>query len=558
MTGETILGGNVLTMGAGQRRDLQTVAWLDGRISRVGDTGDDAALVTSFGDRTILPGFIDAHAHVEIGARTISTMVDCRAPRCRTVEDVLQALRDGMELSQQTGWLVGQANLFFDQKLDDKRLPTRDDLDRVSRHVPIALRAGGHRTVLNSAAFEQAGVDRLQDGSTGHMGSAVVEVDSSGRPTGVVAEIDKALPIPEMDPADLEAALEQGVRELFTRYGVTSIGEITETRLGLQCMDRLAGRGRLGARVSLFLWTPGTLSFKEACQWERHIELSAPQDLLSVRGVKLFADGGYSARNAATRRPYVARHAVRPGSKGRVNLTRRQIAAAVRATREVGLQLAVHANGERAQDVVCEGVLLAGEPNGSPATRIEHAGNLLTDQAAVAKWREAGIIPMPQAVFLYNFGDFFPVYLGDHGTRGRFPFRDLIDQGWDLCSSSDLHLGAEEEQTNPLFGAWCAMKRESFLGDIIEPDQRVSLDEALLMHTRHAAAALGVEHERGSLEVGKTADVIVLDRALRSVDVDDLRKVNVDYVFLGGELIYERPGAQPPTGASLGSASKRS
>jgi predicted amidohydrolase YtcJ len=549
---QSVLAGKVLGMGAGQRGPAATVAWRDGRISHVGQRSGDDVPVSDFGDRTILPGFVDAHAHVEIGARTLETMVDCRAPRCRTVDDVLQALRDGMALSERTGgWLVAQGNLFLDQKLEDKRLPTKDDLDKVSRDVPIALRAGGHRTVLNSAAFAAAQLDRFRDGGTGLMGSAVVETDSTGRPTGVVAEIDKALPIPEMEAEDLEAALQRGVRTLFTRYGVTSIGEITESRLGVECLNRMATDGRLGARVSLFLWAPGTLAFEEALHWQQHLELTAPEDMLRVRGIKMFADGGYSARNAATRKPYLKRHAVRPGSKGRVNLDRRQIAAAVRATRELGLQLAVHANGERAQDVVCQGVILAGGSGDAPATRIEHAGNLLTQQSATALWREAGIIPMPQAVFLYNFGDFFPVYLGEHGRRGRFPFRDLLDQGWELCASSDLHLGAEEEQTKPLFGVWCAMKRESFLGDIIEPDQAVTLDEALLMHTRWAAQSLGIAEDRGTLEPGKVADVIVLDRDLASVGVDDLRKVNVDYVFMGGELVYAREGAEPPRGEQL-------
>ncbi|MEA2376210.1 MAG: hypothetical protein QOD13_117 [Thermoleophilaceae bacterium] len=548
---DVALAGRVQTMADGATGVAGAVSWRDGRIDQVGTIAGDG--VADFGERTILPGFVDPHAHVEIGGRALASMVDCRAPRCRVVDDVLQALRDGMDMSERTGgWLIGQANLFLDQKLEDKRFPTKDDLDKVSKDVPIVLRAGGHRSVLNSAAFERAGLSASRDGESGLMGSAVVELDDRGEPTGVVAEIDKSLPIPEMDEGQFRAALQEGVTELFTRYGVTSIGEITETRLGVRTMDELCSDGRIAARISALLWAPGTFSLDEACEWERHLDLRSPQDRYQVRGVKLFADGGYSARNAATRRPYLARYAVRPGSRGRVNLSSRQVAAALRKTREAGLQLAVHANGERAQDAVCNGVLAAGGPfDDAPPTRVEHAGNLLTDPAALDLWERAGIVPMPQAVFLYNFGDFFPVYLGGHGDHGRFHFRTLLDRGWRLNSSSDLHLGAEEEQTNPLFGVWCATKRESFLGDIIEPEQRVTRDEALAMHTRHAAEALGVGDERGTLEPGKLADVVVLDRDLEPVSDDDLRKVKVDYVFLGGELVYERPGAKPPSGASL-------
>jgi predicted amidohydrolase YtcJ len=553
------LAGGVLTMADGRRKRAEALAFEGDRITYVGDvegaqaSASNGGGVVSMGDRTIMPGFIDAHAHVEIGGRALASMADCRAPRCRTVDDVLQALRDGMHLKDRTGgWLQGQANLFLDQKLEDKRFPTSADLDKVSKKVPIVLRAGGHRSVLNTVAFEKAGLDARRDGETGLMGKAVIETDEHGCRTGVVAEIDKSLPIPDMEEGELREALADGVKELFTRYGVTTVGEITESKLGVSALDWLAGERRLGARISAYLWAPGTFTLEEACDYRNHTDFTAPEELFQVRGVKLFADGGYSARNAATRKPYLSRYAVRPGSRGRVNLDRRQVAAALRQINDAGLQLAVHANGERAQDVVCEGVLLAGGPrDDAPATRIEHAGNLQTEPKATELWRQAGIIPMPQAVFLYNFGDFLAVYLGKHGAHGRFPFRRLIDEGWRLNTSSDLHLGAEEEQTNPLFGVWCATERTSFLGDVLEREQAVTVDEGLAMYTRHAAEALGVEKERGTLEKGKLADVIVFDRDLTGVSGDELRKVQVDFVFLGGELVYRRPGARPPEGAKL-------
>jgi hypothetical protein len=550
-----ILRGRVLPMTADRLEAVEAVGVADGAIVAAGaaeqvrQTAPDGGVeVLDFGDRTVMPGFIDGHAHVEIAARTRASMVDCRAPRCRTVEDVLQALRDGKDMAEVNGgWLVGQGNLFLDQKLADKRLPTRDDLDSVSSTMPIVLRAGGHRSVLNSAAFERAGLDRFEDGGEGLMGSAVIEADEHGCPTGVVAEIDNALPIPPMSEDALRDAIEHHTRELFTAYGVTSIGEITESKQGVAAHDHLAAAGKLHARLSLLLWSPGTFTFEEALDWRTTLDLKATPDRLRVQGIKMFADGGYSARNAATRKPYVEPYALEPGSRGRVNLPRDTIADAVRRSREAGLQLAVHANGERAQDEVCHGVIAAGPlGDGDLPTRIEHAGNFVTDDAAPTLWAEAGIVPMPQAVFLYNFGDFFPVYLGDHGAHGRFPFRTLLDAGWRLSASSDVHLGADEEQTNPLFGVWCTMKRQSFLGDILEPEQAITLDEALLMHTRYAAEALCVADERGTLERGRLADVIVLDRDIRSASVDELRDVKVDRVYLGGELVYERPGAAPP------------
>jgi predicted amidohydrolase YtcJ len=537
------LAGDVRTMDASQPRARVVVIEGErivdvGGVELLSQVGEAGVRVVDVGDRTVLPGFVDPHAHVEIGCRALTEMVDCRAPTHKTVSDVLQTLRDNIWRAEESGWLVGQANLFFDQKLEDKRLPTREELDSVSEDVAIVIRAGGHTSVLNTKGFEISDVVDYA-GKEGMMGGAVIEVDSAGQPTGVISELDKVLPLPQPDQEALRRELRQGARDLFTKFGVTTVGEISETLTGLETMDDLIRGNELPLRFSIFLWTPGTMSFDDAIEWEKHLRLQADEDWMSVRGVKMFADGGYSARNAAARTPYVEKYAVTKGSRGQINLSASRVAEAIARTRALGLQLAVHANGERAQDEVCAGVLKIG-PTDDPRvqTRIEHAGNLVTTPDTVDAWRRAGILPAPQPVFLYNFGDFFPVYLGEPGRQGRFPFRALLDEGWKLSGSSDLLLGSEERQTNPLFSVWCCLKRETFFGEIIDPEQRISLDEALRMHTINAAAALGVERERGSVTSGKLADLVVLAEDPYRAEVDRLPAIAVDAVFVGGRLVY--------------------
>src|SRR5262249_45673357 len=123
------------------------------------------------------------------------------------------------------GWLVAQGNLFLDQKLQDGRLPTREELDSVSTDVAIALRAGGHTTVLNSRAFALSNVLEYA-GRPGMMGAAVVETDETGRPSGVISELDAVLPLPEPDHNEFRRAVAEGTHALFTAFGVTSVGEI--------------------------------------------------------------------------------------------------------------------------------------------------------------------------------------------------------------------------------------------------------------------------------------------------------------------------------------------
>lgn len=490
------------------------------------------------GSRPVMPGFVDVHAHMEVAARTAYQTVDVRAPGCADVGAVLHRLREALPRAVD-GWLVAQANLFFDQKLADRRLPTRDELDSVSRDVAIVIRAGGHLSILNSRALEIAGIDRTYAAADYSItGLPTVDRDETGEPTGVVREMDNLLPLPQLSGEALRAALKEGVHNLFTRHGVTTVGEISESVEGVRLYDDLHQAGELGTRVRVYLWTPGTVSLDEACRHREVIPLRSDENLVRIHGVKMFADGGYSASSAAVKRPYVGHG----DFCGHVALSPDQIGEALTRTSQVGLQLAVHANGDRAQEEVCAALAAVGPlPAGSPRPRVEHAGNFLPEpEVTTSAWREAGIIPVPQPVFLYTFGDFIPARLGDYGRSGRFPFRQLLDDGWPITGSSDVWIGSEDRATNPFFSIWNTLRRQSFMGDTIDPDQRITVLEALRMHTSNAAATLGEGERRGSLEVGKDADLIVLDRDPTACTDDEVLDVQVDEVFLGGRSVHRR------------------
>jgi predicted amidohydrolase YtcJ len=534
---------------AGGGDDVELVSISNGRVEATGPRSSlprfrrSGARVLEVGDRTVIPGFVDVHAHGEVAARTIAATVDCRAPACRSVDDVLDVF--GSNLSgAEGGWLVGQGNLFLDQKLAEGRLPTRDELDGVSRSVALALRAGGHVTVLNTPALELAGIDRdYRPPEHSVTGKPIVERDEDGDPTGVVKEMDNLLPFPPIEGARLRDAIRDGMHDLFTRHGVTAVGEISETLEGLHHMDDLHADGDLHVRNFVYLWAPGTTSLEEACAWRERHEFRSPESSFRIQGVKLFADGGYSAASAAVKGEYVDR----PGWRGALALSAEQVRDALALTRDSGLQLAVHANGDRAQEEVCTAIAAAGgAPSGPLRTRIEHAGNFLPFPAETTEtWRRAGIVPVPQPVFLYTFGDFFPTYLGEYGTRGRFPFRSLLEDGWRLSGSSDVWIGSESRATDPLFGIWCCVCRRSFRDDTIDAEEAIPVQAALRMHTIDAAAVLGQEDLIGSLEPGKLADCVVLDRDPRGCTGDDLLDVQVDGVVLAGRLVYEREGARP-------------
>jgi len=543
-----VLGTRVITMEDNADAGWQGVVVRGDRIVRlirrddIGSMALGGAEIIDLGDSTLLPGFIDVHAHSEVVCRTAFKTIDCRAPECDTVSAVSDALLGGMGNSNSKDWIVGQANLFFDRKLKEGRLPTREELDRVSRQRPIALRAGGHITVLNSKALEVAGIDRnFQPPAHSVTGQPEVVRDSHGDPTGIVKEMDSLLPLPSPDADQLREAIESGLHRYFTTNGVTTIGEISETVLGVECMNDLAESGKLPVSMRIYLWAPGTLSLSEVQNWRDHIRISAPDSAIRIQGLKLFADGGFSARSAAVNCCYVGHGSF----SGNIAFNRYFLRRAFMMAREQGLQLAVHANGDRAQDWVCKTIIdLGGADTGRNRMRIEHAGNFLPSSSTADLWAKAGIIPVPQPVFIYTFGEYFPDYLGEHGRKGRFPFRSLLAQGWKLSGSSDVWIGSEREATNPFFSIWCCLKRQTYSGNFIDEHESISLDQALRMHTIDAAAALGEEDEKGSVMPGKIADIIAVDGDPHNMPVDDLRRLQVNYVMSRGRTMLNKTPQQ--------------
>jgi hypothetical protein len=543
------LVGRVITVSGSS--DASAVLVRDGRIEAVG--GDEVVAharsagvpVRDVGDRVILPGFVDPHVHFEHYAVGRGRGVDCRVPGCKTISDVLDNLSDGLSKAADSGWLIGYGNLFFDQKLAERRLPTRHELDRVSDRIPIVLHCGGHTSVLNTRALELAGVERfLAGGAAGLWGSPVVEVDAQGSPTGVVAEIDGLLPIPPLDPAEVREHMVSTYRELFTTYGVTTFGEMVGSLDSVEILDELISTERIPARAAMYGMVPSILPLEEACAWAAGYRSGAGPDRLFAAGVKLFADGGYSARNAASRTPYVREHAPHAGYSGKLNLTQGAILDAVHASRRHDVQLAVHANGTRAQDEIIAALLSLENPHGHRPVRIEHAGNILGAREDLVSWRRANVVPIVQPGFLYNFvGDFVPMLLGDAGTKGRLPLRTMLDDGVIPVASTDVGLGAEEEQSNPLFSIWECAARESYWGRVIEEEESIGFAQALRLHTLEAARALGVDDRVGSVEPGKFGDLVVLDRDPRTVPLGTLREIQVDSVYLGGREVHHRDGS---------------
>jgi predicted amidohydrolase YtcJ len=538
------LRGNVITMTAAG--EAQVIYVENGKIAGIGDNAYAAELqrngihVQDLGKRTILPGFVDPHVHFCQYAAGSHRGIDCRVPACKTIADVLDALRTGLSAGQTVGdWLIGYGNLFFDQKLAEHRLPTRQELDSVSRTTPIVLHCGGHVSVLNTAALALAGVERFITGGEGLWGSPVVHLGSDGQPTGVVAEIDGLLPIPESSSEELGRYYADTFRRDFLAHGVTAIGEMAESARDVEVLDSAIAGGSLLGRVALYAMAPSLLPAAQACEWVAGFSSDSGPDRVWARGVKVFADGGYSARNAASLDDYSRDHSPHQGYRGKLNLSRGALMDTIRTARSSNVQVAIHTNGTRAQREAIEAILALGAPHEHPPVRVEHLGNVLGSVDDIESWRAANVIPVMQPGFLHNFiGDYLPMLFPATGTAGRMPLRTLLSEGLSPVISSDITLGGEAEATNPLHTIWSTVARRSYWGHHIEPEESISVAQALRLHTIDAAKVIGLDHLAGSLEPGKAADIVVLDRDPHTVPDTDLKDIGVSRTYVGGILAY--------------------
>ncbi|AUI53664.1 amidohydrolase [Arthrobacter crystallopoietes] len=545
MSATFALQGNVITMTAAPGT---TVVYVEnGRIAGTGDNSyaeqlrRDGVPVHDMGQRAIMPGFIDPHVHFSQYAAGTHRGIDCRVPACKTIADVLDALATGLKAGRTVGdWLIGYGNLFFDQKLAEHRLPTREELDSVSRATPIVLHCGGHVSVLNSAALEIAQVEQYMNGSEGLWGSPVVHLDDRGRPTGVVAEIDGLLPIPASSRGELSRFYADTFRTDFLANGVTTIGEMAETGRDIEILDEAVSNGDIAGRIAFYAMAPSYLPVADACHWVADYTSRSGPDKVWARGVKVFADGGYSARNAASLSEYTRDHSPHRGYRGKLNLSRPALMDAIGTARLKNVQVAIHTNGTRAQREALEAILALGKPHEYAPIRIEHLGNVLADAADIAIWRAANVIPVMQPGFLHNFiGDYLPMLFPDTGTAGRLPVNTVLNEGVTPVFSSDITLGGEQGATNPLQTIASAVSRRSYWGHHIEPEEAISVAQALRLHTIEAARVLGIDHLTGSLETGKAADITVLDRDPRTASGDELTSIRVHRTYVDGAPVYE-------------------
>jgi len=540
-------GGPVLTMNDAQPR-AGAVAVTDGRIVAVGTPEEIEAFrgegteVTDLAGRALVPGFFDAHGHMFFGG-VQALSANLLAPPDGNVSDIAalqQVLRDWTEANRET---VERANLILgfgydNAQLAELRHPTRADLDAISAEIPIYLiHQSGHIAVANSAALEVIGITPASENPPG----GVILRDDAGVPTGVLEEnahfMGLATLFASVDLDGMKAIARAGA-ELWARFGYTTAQEGRSTPATVGVLAGVAAEGGFPVDV---------MTHVDVLVGRDYIRETASRDYVNgfrVAGAKLTIDGSPQGFTALRDRPYYAPVGdYPPGYRGYASATQEQTDDAVAWAFGNDIQIITHANGEGASDMLIAAIRAAEDTLGHDPDRrpvLIHGQFVREDQ--IDAYNALGVIPSFFPMHTFYWGDWHR----DH-TVGPALADDISPTGWahrrGMIFTS--HHDAPVAFPDSMRVLDATVTRRSRSGDIIGPDQRVDVITALKAMTIWPAYQYFEEDEKGSIEVGKLADLVILSDDPTAVDPETLDQLAVAETIKEGRTVFaadEREG----------------
>jgi predicted amidohydrolase YtcJ len=486
--------------------------------------------------RTLLPGLIDAHGHVldspggGPGLGLLLLQLDLSG--LNSLAGLQRRLKIYADANPDIGWITGRG---WNQELwPDKSFPTAADLDAVVSDRPVWLtRVDGHAAVGNSAALKAAGVTA----ATAEPSGGRIERGANGQPSGLF--IDNAIAlvgdkVPPTTPAVMVRGLE-AAQEALLATGLTSVADMGTSERGWNAMRSLGEAGRLKIRI---------MSYSDGLGPLAKLGMARPTtwlfgDRLRLGGVKIYADGALGSRGAWLKRPYVDK----PDSRGLRFLTDAEIGEQAGKAAAMDFQVAIHAIGDAANaQAISVFEDLARTNTGDRRWRIEHVQ--VVDPVDIPRMAKARIIASMQPTHQTSDRTMAETRLDPARLKGAYAWRTIAATGAHLAFGSDFPV----ESPNPFPGLAAAVSRQDPQGQPPggwRPEERVTLEQALAGFTREAAYAGFAEDRLGSLEPGKWADFILVDRDISTASPTELAATQVLEAWVAGKRVWQRRASAP-------------
>lgn len=520
---------------------VQAVAIRDGKFVAVGTNGEVRALAgprtasIDLQGRTVLPGLIDTHAHLESAGMAEYT---AGMGRARSVAEALSIIREMAARTPPGQWIIG-SGWHPPSQLAEHRYLTRQEIDSVAPNNPVFLPTVGHFVMVNSAALRLAGITK----DTPNPAGGEIEKDkATGEPTGVLAESAIHLVsdiVPEW-PLDVRATQLKKGMAVFNSYGLTSVVSGAVTPRDLSVYQTIHSRNEQTIRVSvMFTPTGETIPSVSLEDWEKFFaRMGAYSDFgdewLSFSGIKLAIDGGMTLRTAAMREAYPGD----PSYHGFLTMKPERLKALVSIANRYNWRVGIHCVGDAAIDTVLDAYEAADKEKSIRDRRfiLIHASLIRPDQMQRAK--KLGVRADVQNSFMWNKASTVARFLGRPTADRAIPTRTLIDvMGLDqIGAGTDFPVNP----VNPFITMYVAVTRKDMDGEVYGKDQAITREEAIRLYTSAAARYTFSERRTGSIEPGKAADLVVLSADILTIPDEAIKSLQALRTLVAGKTVFQR------------------
>lgn len=488
--------------------------------------GDDTLKVNLEG-RSLIPGIIDSHVHTAIYGMNANNL-DMRPSNVSSIEDMKRLIKEAAKNTPKGQWIRGWG--YNHMMLEEKRHPNKFDLDEVSPDHPVILtRVCAHISAHNSKSLEAAGI--TNDSSAPDGGEFERE---NGEVTGVMLE-NAHMEMMRVSTPGKEEFLKgiETANGLLVAEGITSIHD--SGGYGAPQMDAFQEAKELGIldirlNTMIFSFVRNTEFVHDFLNVGVHTGFG--DEKLKLGPVKLMIDGSSSGPTAATLEPYTSN----PDSNGIMSMEQDEINSIVLEAHKKGWQMTCHAVGDKAITAILDALekAMTEYPRIDPRHRIEHCA--MMNDKLFDRIKKLGIIPVPQPVFLYEFGDGYMINYGQERAYNMFPCGSFHKRGIIAAGSSDCPITF----SNPFLNMYMAANRKTQTGQVINEEECMKIKDILRMFTINGAYASFEEEKKGSLKPGKLADIAVLDRNLYETPKEELKDIKVDLTMIDGRVVYKR------------------
>ena len=535
------LNGTVVTMNS-DSPSANAVAIKDGKIVSVGTNQDIRKLAgrdtitVDLKEKVMIPGLIDAHSHFPSSGLDGLVYVNLNSPpvgTIETIENIVEALKKQLNDTEEGDWILGRG---YDQTLiEEKRHPSRLDLDKVSAQHPILItHTSGHLVVANSAALKLAGITKETPDPSG---GKIWRDNETGEPTGLLEESAMQLVSKHLPPVSFEQNVES-VKEAVKQYtaaGVTTSIIAHGDKQGLIDLQRYSNMGILPIRITA-MGSGGLGNATTSSVELGGIITGFGNEKLKVGPIKLWQDGSIQGYTGYLSKPYHVPPGDDPDYRGHPIQSREALTEQVIALHKAGYQIAVHANGDAAIDDILYAYRKAQEefPRKDSRHRIEHAQMAREDQ--LDDMKELGITPSFYVSHTYFWGDqHWETFMGPERAARMSPLKSAEKRGIKFS----IHLDTPVTPMSPLQGVWSAVNRTTRSGEVVGAEQRVTPMQALRAVTIDAAWQNFEEDIKGSIEEGKYADFVILEENPLSVDQAKIKDIKILETIINGKSVYK-------------------